>query len=53
MTDRPKPNNPLAPYYPAETPSIPGNARTWFAVLMTAILLSGAVYSALAYAGIV
>ncbi|MFB6301176.1 MAG: hypothetical protein ABEH65_13055 [Halobacteriales archaeon] len=54
MTDqRPKPNNPLSPYFPSETPNIPGNGRTWFAILMAVMLLSGAVYSALSYIGLI
>ena len=39
-----EPNNPLSPYYPSEVPEIPGNGRTWFAILLAAMLLSGAVY---------
>ena len=30
------PRNPLAPYYPAEVPDVPGEGRTWFALLVTA-----------------
>lgn len=38
----------LSPYFPAESPSIPGSGRTWFAILSTMILLLGAVYGLLA-----
>ncbi len=38
-------NNPLSPYYPSETPSVPGNGRKWFAILMTAMFLLGVAYS--------
>lgn len=38
----------LSPYFPAESPSIPGSGRTWFAILFTVLLLLGAVYGALA-----
>jgi hypothetical protein len=37
------PRNPLAPYYPAEVPDVPGEGRTWFALLVTATLLAGAL----------
>ncbi|MFB6191813.1 MAG: hypothetical protein ABEI11_00650 [Haloarculaceae archaeon] len=43
----PKPKNPLEPYYPSEVPDIPGNGRTWFAVLLSALLLLGAAYGLL------
>lgn len=39
----PKPKNPLSPYYPAEIPPIPGSGRTWFAILLSMLLVSGAV----------
>ncbi|WP_418284552.1 hypothetical protein [Halorubrum sp. DTA46] len=42
--DDPKSNNPLSPYYPSEAPDIPSNGRTWFAILLTLILLFGTVY---------
>jgi len=46
MTDRePGPNDPLSPYYPSDIPDIPGNGRTWFAILLSATLLLGAVYA--------
>jgi len=46
MTDRePDPKNPLSPYYPSEVPDVPGDGRTWFAVLLSAMLLLGAVYA--------
>lgn len=38
-------NNPLSPYYPSETPSLSGNGRTWFAVLMVVMFLLSAVYT--------
>jgi hypothetical protein len=45
MSDRgPEPNDSLSPYYPSETPSVPGDGRTWFALLLTAALLSGVGY---------
>lgn len=35
MADKkPQPNNPLAPYYPSETPSLSGNGRKWFTILV-------------------
>lgn len=43
----PKPNDPLSPYSPSETPDVPGNGRRWVAILLTAMLLSGAAYAAL------
>jgi len=46
MSDRdPEPKNPLSPYYPSETPDVPGTGRTWFAVLLVVTLLLGAVYA--------
>ncbi|MFB6161019.1 MAG: hypothetical protein ABEJ61_07560 [Haloferacaceae archaeon] len=42
----PTPRNPLAPYYPSEVPGVPGEGRGWFAVLLAAMLLAGAVYAA-------
>jgi hypothetical protein len=46
VTERdPTTNNPLSPYYPSDTPDIPGNGRTWFAVLLSVMLLLGAVYA--------
>jgi len=48
MGDRsPKPKNPLQPYYPSEVPDIPGNGRTWVALLFSALLLLGAAYGVL------
>ena len=48
MVDRePESNNPLSPYYPSEPPSIPGNGRKWFALLLALTLLLGALYSVL------
>ncbi|WP_435069046.1 hypothetical protein [Haloplanus sp. C73] len=41
MVDR---NDPLSPYYPSETPDVPGDGRTWFAVLVVLLLLTGTVY---------
>ncbi|MFC6887841.1 hypothetical protein [Halorubrum trueperi] len=40
----PKPDNPLSPYYPSEVPDIPGDGRTWFAILLTLILIFGTFY---------
>jgi hypothetical protein len=37
----PDPRNPFAPYYPAEVPDLPGEGRTWVALLVTATLLAG------------
>ena len=31
----PNQNNPLSPYYPSDMPSIRGNGRKWFAILIT------------------
>ncbi|WP_251330009.1 hypothetical protein [Haloplanus pelagicus] len=48
MTDRepkPKPKTPLSPYYPSDVPDVPGNGRTWVAILLAATLLLGAVYA--------
>lgn len=40
MVDRePEPRNPLGPFYPSEVAAVPGNARTWFAVLFALLLL--------------
>lgn len=40
-------NTVISPFYPSETPSIPGSGRTWFAILVTVLLLLGAVFGAL------
>ncbi|SEA06321.1 hypothetical protein SAMN04488065_1648 [Haloplanus vescus] len=46
MSDRdPSSKNPLSPYYPSETPSLPGDGRTWFALLVAGMLLLGVVYT--------
>jgi len=46
MTDRePDPKTPLSPYYPSVVPDVPGNGRAWFAILLSATLLLGAVYA--------
>jgi len=45
--DGPEPNNPLSPYYPSETPSLSGNGRRWFALLLAGMLLFGGCYAAL------
>lgn len=45
----PKPNNPLSPYYPSEVPSLSGNARLWFVLLIVAMLLVTAGFSALTF----
>jgi hypothetical protein len=48
MTDRePEPKNPLSPYYPSSVPDVPGNGRTWVALVLSAMLLLGAVYAML------
>lgn len=45
MTDGdPRPNNPLSPYYPSDVPDVPGNGRTWFALLIVLVFFLGAVY---------
>lgn len=44
----PRPNNPLGPIYPAELPDVPGDGRTWFALLLLAVILLGAVSGLLA-----
>lgn len=41
----PKSNGPLSPFSPSEVPSLPGNGRRWFAILLAAALLSGPVYA--------
>ncbi|WP_248895673.1 hypothetical protein [Haloplanus halobius] len=45
--DDPSPKNPLAPYSPSDTPDVPGTGRTWFALLLAAMLLLGAAYGVL------
>lgn len=40
----PKPNNPLSPYFPSETPDVPGGGRRWAAILLAAMMLLGALY---------
>lgn len=48
MTDGgPDPNNPLSPYYPSETPTLSGNGRKWFAILMVSMFLLSAVFTVL------
>lgn len=37
----------LSPFFPSETPSIPGSGRTWFAVLFVLLMLLGAMFGAL------
>ena len=37
--------NPLSPYYPSETPSLPSNGRAWFALLVVGMLLLGVCYA--------
>jgi len=44
MPSDPGSRNPLSPYYPSETPDVPGNGRTWFALLLATMLLLGAAY---------
>ena len=39
--------NPLSPYYPSETPNIPGNGRRWFALLAVLTVVLGAAYTVL------
>lgn len=46
--DDPKPNEPLSPYYPSRVPDVPGSGRTWFALLLTLMMLLGAAYGVLA-----
>jgi len=49
MSDRdPKPKNPLSPYYPSDVPDVPGDGRTWVALLLAGTLLLGAAYGFLA-----
>ncbi|MFB6158013.1 MAG: hypothetical protein ABEJ34_09245 [Haloferacaceae archaeon] len=48
MPDEPDPNDPLSPYFPAEVPDVPGDGRTWFAVGLSLVLLSGAAYGIVA-----
>lgn len=48
MADRDPESSALAPFYPSEIPSVPGNGRKWFAVLMTLMLLTGVLFSTLA-----
>lgn len=43
----PEPNNPLSPYFPSETPGVPGNGRKWFAVLLALTILLGSAYRVL------
>jgi hypothetical protein len=46
MTDRePEPKNPRSPYYPSSVPDVPGNGRTWVALVLSALSLLGAVYA--------
>ena len=45
--DGPDPNNPLSPYYPSETPTLSGNGRKWFAILILLVFLLSAVYQVL------
>jgi hypothetical protein len=45
----PESNNPLSPYYASETPSVPGDGRKWFAILMLLMFLLSAVFSVLGY----
>ncbi|MFB6196616.1 MAG: hypothetical protein ABEI80_10625 [Haloplanus sp.] len=40
----PRPNDPLSPYYPSEVPDVPGDGRTWVALLLAATLLLGAAW---------
>lgn len=48
MADRePKPNNPLSPYDSAQVPDMPGDARSWFAVLVSVLLVVGMAAGAL------
>lgn len=49
MADRePEPNNPLGPYSPAELPDVPGDGRTWFALLVAGVFLVWAIGQLLA-----
>ena len=40
-TDDPDPNNPLAPYYPSEVPSLPTPGRRWVAILLFLSTMAG------------
>jgi hypothetical protein len=40
-------NNPISPYYPSETPSLSGNGRKWFAILVVLTFLLNAIYQIL------
>ncbi|MFC6989541.1 hypothetical protein ACFQJD_14025 [Haloplanus sp. GCM10025708] len=46
MTE-PDPNDPLSPYFPSETPDVPGNGRTWVALALALTLLLGAAFGVL------
>jgi hypothetical protein len=46
--DPPTPRNPLSPYYPSETPDLPGNGRAWVALLLAAMFLLSAAYGLVA-----
>lgn len=41
-------NSPLSPYYPSETPDVPGEGRRWTALLLAALLLASACFGFLA-----
>ena len=41
MSDR-RPNNPLSPYYPSETPDLSGNVPRWVAI---GVVLWGAFWA--------
>ncbi len=43
------PNNELSPYYPSETPSIRGNGREWFTMLILLIFLLGLAFAILGF----
>jgi len=45
----PEPKNPLSPYYPSEVPSLSGNGRRWFALLLVALILLTAGFSFLSF----
>ncbi|WP_251341876.1 hypothetical protein [Haloplanus halophilus] len=46
MTGRDSDPSTLVPISPSKVPDVPGNGRTWFAVLMALTLLTGVLFSA-------
>ena len=43
-----KPDNALSPYYPSETPSIQGNSRRLFTILMALMFLISGILTIIA-----